>query len=285
MGRSRITCTIYTPESSLRHPARFARDMINDVRASRHLAWRLFVRDVSAQYRSSILGYFWVFIPPLVASLPFIYLTSVGVIRVAETPVPYAAYATIGTIIWQTFADALNSPLRAVTAARPLLTRVNFPREAILLSALLQVGFSFLVRLLLLLTIFVVFALEPAATAPLFFVGMAGVALTGFVIGLLLTPIGLLYGDVPQTLPIVSALLMLLTPVLYPAPASGLAAFVSTYNPLTPLITTTRDWLITGVASHLGGFVLVNVVVVLLLLFGWAAYRLALPHLISRLGN
>lgn len=285
MDRSRITWTIYTPESSLRHPARFARDTINDVRTSRHLAWRLFVRDLSAQYRSSILGYFWVFIPPLVASLPFVYLASAGVIRVADTPIPYAAYATVGTIIWQTFADALNSPLRAVTAARALITRVNFPREAILLSGLLQVGFSFLVRLLLLVAVFIVFALEPADTAPLFFVGMVGVALTGFVIGLLLTPVGLLYGDVPQTLPIVSAVLMLLTPVVYPLPSSGLAASVGAYNPLTPLITTTRDWLISGAAPHLGGFVLVSAVAVLLLAFGWAAYRLALPHLISRLGN
>jgi lipopolysaccharide transport system permease protein len=252
---------------------------------SRHLAWRLFVRDLSAQYRSSILGYFWVFIPPLIASLPFVYLTSAGVIKVADTPVPYAAYATVGTIIWQTFADALNSPLRAVNAARALLTRVNFPREAILLSGLMQVGFSFVVRLLLLAAVFILFALEPAATAPLFFLGMVSVALTGFAIGLLVTPLGLLYGDVPQALPIVSALLMLLTPVLYPVPSSGLGARVSTYNPLTPLITTTRDWLTTGGAPHVGEFILVSVVTVVVLAFGWVAYRLALPHLISRLGN
>ena len=78
---------------------------------------------------------------------------------------------------------------------------------------------------------------------------------------------------------------MLLTPVVYPLPSSGLAASVGAYNPLTPLITTTRDWLISGAAPHLGGFVLVSAVAVLLLAFGWAAYRLALPHLISRLGN
>ena len=78
---------------------------------------------------------------------------------------------------------------------------------------------------------------------------------------------------------------MLLTPVVYPLPSSGLAASVTAYNPLTPLIITTRDWLISGVAPHLGGFVLVSVVTVLLLIFGWVAYRLALPHVISRLGN
>ena len=72
--------TVYTPESPLRHPSKFARDMISDLWSSRELAWRLFVRDLRAQYRTSLLGYVWVFLPPLVASLPFVYLNSAGVI-------------------------------------------------------------------------------------------------------------------------------------------------------------------------------------------------------------
>ncbi len=149
----------------------------------------------------------------------------------------------------------------------------------------MQVGFSFLVRLVLLVLVFAAFGLAPARTTPLFFLGMMSVALTGFMIGLLLTPIGLLYGDVQQSLPIASTFLMLLTPVLYPVPASGLAAVVTALNPLTPLVTTTRDWLTTGSAADASGFVLVTLVTIILLLFGWVAYRLALPHLIARLGN
>ncbi len=190
--------TVYTPESPLRQPTRLIGEMLADLVACRELAWRLFVRDVRAQHRSSLLGYFWVFLPPLVASLPFIYLNAAGVVRMGETPIPYAAYAVVGTIIWQTFVDALNSPLRTVTAARSMLTRINFPREAILLSGLMHVGFSFLVRLALLAVVFAAFSLKPAATTPLFFVGMMTVALTGFMIGLILTPIGVLYGDVQQ---------------------------------------------------------------------------------------
>ena len=277
--------TVYTPGSPLREPARFVRAMAADLLASRELAWRLFIRDLSAQYRNSLLGYLWVFVPPLMASLPFIYLNSAGVLRMGETPIPYAAYATVGTIIWQTFVEALNSPLRTTNAARSILTRINFPREAILLSGLMQVGFSFLVRLLLLFVVFAAFGLTPAHTAPLFFVGMVSVALTGFMIGLLLTPVGLLYGDVQHSLPIASTFLMLLTPVLYPVPASGPAAIVTTINPLTPLVMTTRDWLTTGAATHAGAFVLVSLTTVTLLLLGWVAYRLALPHLIARLGN
>jgi lipopolysaccharide transport system permease protein len=284
-GMSARRVTVYTPESPLRRPAILVRQMIADVSASRQLARRLFIRDLSAQYRNSVLGYVWVFIPPLVASMPFVYLNSAGVVRMGDTPIPYPAYAIIGTIIWQTFVDALNSPLRAANAARSILTRINFPREAILVSGLMQVGFSFLVRLVLLIAVFAAFALEPPATAPLFLLGMLSIALTGFMIGLILTPIGLLYGDVPHGLPIASTFLMLLTPVLYPAPTSGIGAVVTALNPLTPLITTTRDWLTTGAAAHVGGFVLVSICTASLLVFGWVAYRLALPHLIARLGN
>jgi len=277
--------TVYTPESPLRHPSKFARDMISDLWSSRELAWRLFVRDLRAQYRTSLLGYVWVFLPPLVASLPFVYLNSAGVIRIGNIPIPYAAYAMVSAIIWQTFVDALNSPLRSVNAARAMLTRINFPREAILLSGLMQVGFAFVVRLVLVIGVFAAFALKPPATSPLFLVGMISIALTGFMIGLVLTPIGVLYGDVQHSLPIASTFLMLITPVLYPVPSSGLGATVASLNPLTPLITTTRDWLTTGAAVQHIAFLVVSGVTVTLLLLAWVLYRLALPHVVARLGN
>ena len=128
--------TVYTPESPLRQPTRFAREMMADLLASRELARRMFIRDLSAQYRNSLLGYLWIFVPPVLASLPFIYLNRAGLLRLGDTSVPYAAYAIVGTTIWQTFVDALNSPLKTANAARPILTRINFPREAILLSGL-----------------------------------------------------------------------------------------------------------------------------------------------------
>lgn len=276
---------IYTPESPLRHPRQLFADMARDLFSSRELAWRLFRRDAKARYRNSILGYAWVFIPPLVAALPFVYLNSTGVVEMGDTAIPYAAYAMIGTAIWQTFVDALNSPLKSVSAARSMLTRINFPREAILLSALLQVGFAFLVRLLLLVGVFVVFAITPPVTALLFPLGILALILFGFMLGLALTPIGMLYGDIQQMLPIVTTFLMLLTPVLYPVPQSGIAAFVAALNPLTPLVVATRDWMTLGPSSYSGAFFVVSGASILFILVGWIVYRLALPHLIARLGN
>lgn len=258
-----------------------ARDLVN----SRELAWRLFVRDISAQYRQSILGYLWVVIPPLVAALPFIYLNAQGIVSIGATPIPYAAYALIGTTIWQVFVDALNAPLRLVTAARPMLTRINLPREAILLSALAQVALGFLARLALLIGVLAWFRMVPPATALLFPVGIVSLILAGFVIGLLLTPLGILYGDVQRALPIATTFLMLLTPVLYPPPRSGLGALIASFNPLTPLITATRDWLTVGATAHLVAFLTITSITLVCLLIGWVTMRVAMPHLIARIGS
>jgi lipopolysaccharide transport system permease protein len=280
-----LTATVYTAESPLRHPGPFVRAMFRDLMASRELAWRLFVRDTSAQYRQSMLGYVWAFLPPLVASLPFVFLNAQGVVKLGATPIPYAAYAMIGTIIWQVFVDALNSPLKTVTASKSMLARINFPREAILLSGVAQILLNFLIRLVLLVGVFIWFKITPPSSAILFPLGVFALISVGFMLGLALTPLGILYGDVAQSLPILTTCFMFLTPVLYPLPAGGLAAQVARWNPLTPLVAASRDWLTVGATTHLGAFVAVTLFTQVFLLAGWIGYRLALPHIISRIGN
>ena len=279
-----LAVNVYTPESPLRYPRRFLCEMFRDLRASRELAWRLFVRDTSAQYRQSMLGYVWAFLPPLVASLPFIFLNSQGVVTIERTPIPYAAYAMIGTIIWQIFADALNSPLKTVAAAKSMLVKINLPREAILLSGLGQVIFSFLIRLVLLTLVFTWFKIVPPITVFLFPIGVFALILVGFTLGLALTPLGLLYNDVQQIIPIATTFLMLLTPVIYPPPETGLAAMVTGWNPLSPLILVTRDWMTTGEPTQIAAFVSITMGAIVLLFVGWIMYRVSLPHIISRLG-
>jgi homopolymeric O-antigen transport system permease protein len=42
--------------------------------------------------------------------LPFVFLNSQGIITIKETNIPYVAYAMIGIIIWQVFADSVSPP-------------------------------------------------------------------------------------------------------------------------------------------------------------------------------
>ena len=80
-------------------------------------------------------------------------------------------------------------------------------------------------------------------------------------------------------------LLLLLTPVLYPAPRSGLGASIASLNPLTPLVTSTRDWLTIGASSHAAGLFAMMLIALVCLLVGWVVLRVAMPHLVARIGS
>ena len=49
----------------------------------------------------------------------------------------------LGTVLWQTFLEAFQSPEIAIKASKPLLSQVKFPHEAIILAQLGQVIFNF----------------------------------------------------------------------------------------------------------------------------------------------
>ncbi|HYG22149.1 MAG TPA: ABC transporter permease [Verrucomicrobiae bacterium] len=280
-----LPVTVYSPESPLKNPGLLLKRMFRDLIASRGLAWRLFVRDRSAQFRQSVFGYIWAFVPPLIASLPFVFLNANGVVSIKETPIPYPAFAIIGTLIWQVFVDALNTPLKTVAAAKPMLTRINFPREALLLSGLATVLFNFLIRLVLLVAVMIWFKITPPSTIVLFPLGILALICLGFTIGVLLTPLGLLYNDIQQMIPMVTMFLMFLTPVVYPKPSGGFAGRIMEWNPVAPLITASRDWLTTGSNGNVSQLACILGVAILLSFVGWVFYRLALPHIISRSGN
>jgi lipopolysaccharide transport system permease protein len=259
--------------------------MVRDLRVSRELAWRLFLRDTAARYRQSLLGYLWAFLPPLATTTAFVLLGRSGVINIANTPIPYPAFVFTGTILWQLFADSVLSPLKTVSAARTMLVKINFPREAIILSGVIEVLFNFAIRLLLLVPVFIFFRITPPATAPLALIGIGALLCLGFTIGILLTPIGILYTDITQALPLVLAFWMLVTPVVYPRPDHGLLAALVRLNPVSGFLTTTRDWLTLGTIGALMPLTILLSVCVLALGVGWLAYRLTMPLLIERMGG
>lgn len=281
--RPALKKTIYTPESSLASPAKMLREMFRDLSLSRELAWRLAVRDISAQYRQAFLGIIWAFILPLANTLAWIFLNSSGVVKIADTALPYPVYVFIGTMIWAIFMDALNAPLLQTTAAKGMLSKLNFPREALIVSGIYQTLFNASIKIVLLLGVLLYMGINPGWSLLLFPLGVFSLILVGTVLGLFITPVGLLYTDVGKGLPLLMQFLMYLTPVVYPMPQGGWTAVLVSANPLTPLILTTRDWLTGSTPEHIGYFCAVNVAALLLSLVVWVVYRLAMPILIERM--
>jgi lipopolysaccharide transport system permease protein len=273
----------YTADSDLRHPLRLIHAMFHDLWSSRELAWRLFVRDLNAQYRQSILGYLWVILPPLISMFIWMFLYSIKMLSFDPPTVPLPVFIITGIVLWEAFVSALNAPQTAVTSAMGLLTKINFPREALLVSAAGQVVFGIIVRLLILFGVYAWYGVVPQATVWLAPLGLLALMMLGFSIGLILTPAVMLYQDFSRGLAIITGPWFLLTPVVYPSPTTYPGTLINWLNPVSPLLTGTRNLITEGSIAHPVAFFSVALFSVLLLFASWMFCRLAMPHLIARM--
>ena len=272
---------VYTPASKLADPRNLFRSMVRDLALSRELAWRLFIRNISARYRQTFFGYAWAIVIPIVTTGVFVFLQKSGYFAVGETQVPYSLFLLTGLVLWQVFVDAVQAPLRMVQQSSSILTKINFPREALIIAAIGEVLFTFVIRLGLVVAALLWFGIGVSWTTIWSLVGVLILVGLGVAIGLLITPVAVLYHDIGQVLPFALYLWMFLTPVIYPAPVSG--STLIQLNPATPVLDTTRAWLLSGSTDHLFGFFVVSCVTVFTILGGWLLYCVALPILIERI--
>lgn len=276
---------LHTPDSLLRRPRFLFRTMWLDLLASRELAWRLMVRDISAQYRQALLGIAWAFVPPIAMAAGLTLAKDANVFTVGETEIPYPAYVMFSTVLWQTFVEALTGPIQAVVVAKPMLARVNFPREAIVLAKLGEVGFNFAIKLVLVIGLFLYFEVTVNWSVLLAPVALIHLALLGTLFGVLLSPLGVLYQDVSKGVNMVTGFWLFLTPVVFPVPREGLFGVLVNLNPVTPLLVTTRELATTGVVSDPVGFWIVSGLTFTGLMLTWVVFRIAMPYAIERVSS
>jgi lipopolysaccharide transport system permease protein len=280
----RSTEVIYTPESLLRHPLRLFKAMGRDLLASRELAWRLMVRDLSTQYRQSLLGVFWAFVPPIVTAVGLTIASNANILNVGETEIPYPAFVMFGMTLWQTFVESVTGPIQAVATSRPMLAKINFPREALMLSRIGQVFFNFGIKLILIVALFLWFQIPVTWTVLLAPVALLHLIALGTCVGLLLTPIGALYEDVSRGLTLGMGAWLFFTPVIYPPPQEGLFALLVRLNPVTPILVTTRELAAEGgQISDPQGFWIASTIAIVGLLVSWLVYRVTMPFVIERM--
>ncbi len=277
--------TEYSSQSVLRRPKLFFRRMFSDLVSCGGLAWQWMRRDIRVRHSVSFFGLFWVFVPPLVATAVFTWAHRAQMIHFGDTDLPYFLYVMLNVIFWQTFVEAVNGPVEVVHSSKMLLVRVNFTREALVLAKIGEIIFNFLLKAILLAALFVIFKIPVTAKLLLVPLALSNLILLGTLVGLFFAPIVILYQDVPKLLSLITAFWFFLTPIIYTLPESGLFSTVVHWNPVTPLLTTAREFATTGILSHLHGFLFVSIGTFLSLFLMWVTFRVAIPIVVERVGS
>jgi lipopolysaccharide transport system permease protein len=276
---------VYGSTPLLREPSALLRSMARDFVGSRHLAYRLLIRSLRCQYRQSLLGYFWVLVAPIAATGGLLFLSKQSIFRTVDTPIPYGLYLFVGILLWQIFIDSYQRPIHWLSTYRLVMGRVNFPREALILGALCEVLIHAGIRVGVLLLVLLGLGRGISATflfAPLAIFVLIGL---GLVVGLVLAPIGLLYGDVERGMNLAMLFWFMMTPVVYPPPTDWPASLLNQINPVAPLLVTARELVFGTGLTHLVPFLVVSICMIPTLLVGSLLLRLALPHLVERVSG
>jgi len=90
----------------------------------------------------------------------WLFLNGSGVVSVQGVGIPYPLFVVIGTILWSVFADTVQSPMVSVNAGKGIMSKINFPKEALLMAGMYKIIFNPRLKLILLVVFLIYFGVN-----------------------------------------------------------------------------------------------------------------------------
>ena len=258
--------------------------MMLELGDSYELVWRLFLRNFKAKYRQTVLGFLWALIMPLLAVGTFVFLNKAGVLNIGEVDIPYPAYALLGLTVWHIFAGGLTASSNSIVAGGSMVVKINFPKEALVLSSFGESLFETMVRLALTAFVFAIYRVVPAWTSVLLPLALIPLILFTLGLGLMLSLLNAVFRDVVNIVSLSTTFLLFVTPVLYPEPKAAFFKAFTAFNPLSALISAPRDLVIKGYLTQPDSFFFYSGLSLIVLLVSWRLFHLAEIRIAERVG-
>lgn len=212
----------------------------------RDLVRNLVVRDLKLRYKSSVLGFVWSLLNPLLMMVVFTLVFTVMMPnnRVDKFPV----FILAALLPWNWFSASLMSGIGSIVGNASLIKKVYFPRELLPISIVLSNLVNFLLALIVLFAMLIVYGVELkpiVALLPVIIV-MQGILLLGMT--LFLSGLNVIFRDTEVIMEVGILAWFFLTPVFYDIhdlfPQYERLMYI--VNPMASLISTYRLILIHG---------------------------------------
>lgn len=242
----------------------------------RELLQNLVKRDIKAQTKQSLLGYLWIFLPPLFQMGVFSLLFQV-ILKVQMTEsMPYAVFLYCTALPWQMFANMLNQGTMSVVSHGALVKQVYFPKEVVMLSAMTAEGFKTLIASVILIGLMAYYGIGVGLNI-LWLPILVGIQLL-FTLGLIL-PLALFNAfarDISRGMNIFLTLWMYVTPVVYPIEKVP-QAYQRVYllNPMAGLIQGYRQVILENTAPEVFSLLFLFFISVLGFIVGYGLFKKA----------
>ncbi len=120
----------------------------------RELIRILTVSDLKVKYQSSVLGFAWSLLNPLLMML-VLYMVFNNVFMNSQEH--FALYLLIGIVSWRFLANGTSSSMGAIVGKPSLVTKIYIPRQVLVLSTVLSSFISSLLEFLVLMVLLLAF--------------------------------------------------------------------------------------------------------------------------------
>lgn len=231
-------------------------------------------KDIRGRYKGSVLGVLWTFLNPLLQVFVY-YIVFPYLMRGAAIP-NYLVYLITGLIPWTYFLTTVSGGTTAIKANGPILKKVYFPREILLISQVCSGWVNFMISCVIIL----IFCLASGVGLSIQLIVVPLISLIEglliFGIILILSAINVYIQDIEYIVQFVLNMLFYGTPVIYSLDqfsSAGRLYQLIKWNPLTMLIDAYRDCFLYHVWPDWTQLGLITLLAVAVILIGWWVFR------------
>ena len=254
----------------------------------RHFVVSSIRKDYRTRFARSKLGALWMIVHPLVNAAIFALVlaevVSAKLPGMADDRFAYAIYVTSGMLAWSLFAEVVTRCLGIFIETGSLLKKLYFPRICL---PLIVTGTALVNNVLMFAAVVLIFTAlgHPPGPEVLWIpVLMLLPLMLGLGIGLVLGVFNVFARDVGQVVPIVLQLAFWFTPIIYlPSMLPGRLASLLGLNPMTPVVRSYQQVMLTGAPPLWASLAWVAALAVALLALSLFMFRRASVDLVDAL--
>ncbi len=202
-------------------------------------------KEIKVRYKNSFFGYLWSIGHPLAFS--FVFFIAFKIVMKIQME-DYALFLIAGLFPWQWFANSVNASPMVFLSNASIIKKVNFPRNIIPLTIVLQDMIHFILSIPVIVFFMFIYHKHPCFSWLYGIPVLLGTQLLmtyGF--SLLVSSINLFFRDLERLIVIITTLLFYFTPIFYPETMiPEKYQPLLNFNPLAPLMIGWRNLFLHG---------------------------------------
>jgi ABC-2 type transport system permease protein len=223
----------------------------------RHSLWLLTKRDLRVRYSTSLLGYFWSILDPLVMAGIYWFVFTQVLDRGMDHK-PYIVFLLVALLPWMWFNGAISDCTRAFLREAKLIRSTRIPRTIWVNRLVLSKGIEFLASIPVLVLFAIIFGAQPGIDAVFFPLAIVIQAILTVGVGLLVAPLVVFFRDLERAVKLILRFLFYASPIIYgTTELPSELHFWAAFNPLSGIFSLYRsaffpeqlDWFAVAVSA------------------------------------